>query len=99
MKTKELNAEICFTISDFDAFLQILQKRNDIMYLHKVHIHPWGQRVVRLFDLDMHLIEIGESLQQVALRFLQEGKTIAKISKLMDISIADVKRIVEENSA
>lgn len=78
MKTKKLNAEICFTISDFDDFLQGVQKRNDSMCLHKVQVHPWGQRVVRLFDLGMHLIEIGEFLLQVALRFLQEGKTIAK---------------------
>lgn len=42
MKKKELNCELYFETKDFDAFLEVLKKREDIRYLHQVRVHPWG---------------------------------------------------------
>lgn len=35
----------------------------DMKLLHDLHDEPWGQRTIRFFDPDDHLIEAGESLK------------------------------------
>ncbi len=35
--------------------------------------HSWGQRVIRFYDLDGHLIEVGESMAMVIRRFFRGG--------------------------
>lgn len=45
--------------------LEVLQEKLDksgyeIEYVTRLMTYPWGQKVIRLYDLDKHLIEIGE---------------------------------------
>lgn len=94
MKKKELNCELYFEMEDFDAFLVVLKKRKDIRYLHEVRVHLWGQRVVRIFDPDDHLIEIGEAMSCVVKRFLQEGKSLQEISSIMDVALSDISKMI-----
>lgn len=94
MKRKELNCELYFEMENFDAFIEVLKKRTDIRYLHEVKMHSWGQRVVRIFDLDEHLIEIGESMSDVVRRFLKDGKTMEEIAHRMDVSQTDVENMI-----
>ena len=56
---KPNNAEICFEEQDFDGFLDKLKKYPHIEYLGEVVEHSWGQRVIRFYDLDGHIIEVG----------------------------------------
>ena len=35
--------------------------------------YPWGQRVLRFYDPDGHIIELGEAMSTVVLRFLDQG--------------------------
>jgi hypothetical protein len=43
---------------------------------------PWRQRVVRFYDPDRHIIEVGESMEHLCYRLYTEGKTIAEIEKI-----------------
>lgn len=95
MKTKENNCEVYFEITEFDQFIEKLNQRKDITYLHDVKEHSWGQRGIRFYDLDNHLIEVGESLKTVAERFLAQDMTVANVAKRMDIAVSDVTRILE----
>lgn len=52
-----------------------------IEYLDDVIEHSWGQRVVRFYDLDKHIIEVGESMKMVINRFIDRGMTTEQISK------------------
>ena len=47
--------------------------------------HSWGQRVIRFYDLDEHLIEVGEDMQMVVKRFLASGMTMEEVSAKMDL--------------
>jgi hypothetical protein len=47
--------------------------------------HPWGQRAVRLRDPDGHIIEVGEDMDMVVLRFLKSGLTAAETASRMDV--------------
>ena len=59
------DAELYFEESDMDGFLIKLKKsRLEIEFVNEQSPdHPWGGRVVRLYDPDRHVIEVGEVVQ------------------------------------
>lgn len=91
---KSKNAEIVFEEQDFDGFLSKLKEYPDIEYLGEVIEHSWGQRVVRFYDLDGHIIEVGEDMKMVIKRFLNIGMTMKEVSARMDVSIDDLERLL-----
>ncbi len=55
------DAELYFVESDMDAFLQKLEDfQYTIEYVTPCKENDRGQRVVRIYDLDKHVIEIAE---------------------------------------
>lgn len=54
-------SEIYFEEDDFDAFLERL-KGLQIHYVYPATEHARGQRAVRFYDPDRHIIEVGETL-------------------------------------
>lgn len=91
---KPNNIELCFEEEDFDAFLEKLGNKPDIVYLGDVVEHSWGQRVVRFYDPDGHIIEVGESMKMVVGRFIAAGLTMDEISEKMDVSIGDLQKLL-----
>ena len=91
---KSNNAEIVFEEQDFDGFLNKLKEYPDIEYLGEVIEHSWGQRVIRFYDLDGHIIEVGEDMKMVIRRFLASGMTMEEISVKMDTSIGDLTKLL-----
>lgn len=91
---KSNNIELCFEEEDFDAFLEKLGNKPDIVYLGDVVEHSWGQRVVRFYDPDGHIIEVGESMKMVVGRFIAAGLTMDEISEKMDVSIGDLQKLL-----
>jgi len=59
--------ELYFEDNDLDAYAEKLEASPyEIQYVNRLMEHDWGQRVIRFYDPDMHLIEVGESLEYVA---------------------------------
>lgn len=92
---KSNNAEIVFEESNFDEFLVKLRKYSKLEYLGEVIEHSWGQRVIRFYDLDGHIIEVGEDMQMVIKRFLASGMTLEEVSAKMDVSIEDLAKLLD----
>lgn len=92
---KSNNVELCFEEQDFDVFLNRLKTYPEIEYLGDVIEHSWGQRVVRFYDLDGHLIEVGEDMKMVINRFLDMGMTMEEVSLKMDASVGDLTKLLE----
>ena len=80
------SSEIYFEEDNFDKFAESLQKF-DVDYVHPVKEHSWGQRVVRIYDPDKHIIEIGENVKSVCQRFLDSGMTAEQVAERMDVPI------------
>ena len=59
------DAELYFEESDMDGFISKLKNTDlDIEFVgDKIPDHPWGGRVVRIYDPDRHVIEIGEVIR------------------------------------
>lgn len=84
-------AELYFEEDNFDGFLDRLEARADISYVHPPLEHRWGQRVVRLYDPDGHIIEIGENIKAVCRRFLDSGMTPEEAARRMDVPVKFVR--------
>jgi catechol 2,3-dioxygenase-like lactoylglutathione lyase family enzyme len=78
--------ELYFEEEDMDAFCERL-KQFDICYVHPLFEHRWGQRVVRFYDPDGHIIEVGEKLDAVILRFMEQGLSAEETAVRMDIPV------------
>ena len=78
--------ELYFEEEDMDAFCEHL-KQFDICYVHPLLEHRWGQRVVRFYDPDGHILEVGEKLDTVILRLLEQGLSAAETAIRMDIPV------------
>ena len=78
------NSEVYFEEDDFDKFAAKLSACK-IEYVHPIKEHSWGQRVVRIYDPDKHIIEVGENIKVVCKRFLESGMSPEEVAKRMDV--------------
>ena len=54
------SSEIYFEERDIESFVQKLERLYpSIKYVNKLMTHSWGQKVIRFYDLDGNLIEVG----------------------------------------
>lgn len=84
-------AELYFEEDDFDGFMQKINNIKNVKYVHPIIEHSWGQRVVRFYDPDNHIIEVGENMIMVVRGFLNSGLTIEETATRMDVPIDYVK--------
>lgn len=69
---------------EYDEIEQINSKliKAGITFVHEMCEQPWHQKVLRIYDPDNHIIEIGESLEYLSYRLSKEGKSHEEISKM-----------------
>lgn len=93
-KLGNADAELYFEENNLDQFLMKLETYPEpIQYLNPLKEHSWGQRVVRIFDPDGHVIEVGESLDYVARRYYQKGMAIEDVAKKTQLPVHHVKLV------
>jgi glyoxalase/bleomycin resistance protein/dioxygenase superfamily len=85
------DTELYFEEDSFDEFVKKLKEIDDIDYIHDAMEHRWGQRVIRFYDLDHHIIEVGENMKVVCKRFLDSGMTQEEVAIRMDVPIKFVQ--------
>lgn len=96
IKVKSNNMELYFEEEDLDGFINKLQTRNDVEYIGSCPMEArWGQRYVRFYDLDGHIIEVGEKMKITIQRFLDSGMSMEETSVRMDVSIPDLITLLE----
>jgi catechol 2,3-dioxygenase-like lactoylglutathione lyase family enzyme len=66
INSKEINGsgnnfELYFEHNNIEQFVEKL-KGYEIKFVHELRKEPWGQKVVRIYDPDNYIIEIGESM-------------------------------------
>ena len=58
--SKNNSCELYFEEKDIEAFVQKLENLYpSIQYVNRLMMHSWGQKVIRFYDLDGNLIEVG----------------------------------------
>lgn len=82
--------ELVFEEKEFDKFIEHL-KLFDINYVHGTVEYGWGQRVIRFYDPDYHIIEVGEDMEMVVKRFKNSGMTEEQVAERMKVPLEYVQ--------
>lgn len=57
---KSNSCELYFEEQDIESFIEKLESLYpSIQYVNRLMAHSWGQKVIRFYDLDGNLIEVG----------------------------------------
>ena len=86
--------ELSFETEDIDAFMYVLDQYH-VTLLHPLKEGAWGQRVVRFYDLDGHVIEVGESMRKIIKRLLSQGFSYEELAHRLRVPLDYIKQIME----
>ncbi|MDD3663320.1 MAG: VOC family protein [Candidatus Cloacimonetes bacterium] len=92
--SKEYSFELYFEEDDIDSFIQKLSK-DKVEILTQLEEAPWGQRAIRILDLDNHVIEIAESMESVVRKFLEQGLEAEDVSSKTLMPIDFINKVKE----
>lgn len=79
------NFELYFENNDLEK-IQLELKAANIDFVHEIRTQPWQQKVLRIYDPDKNIIEIGESLKSVCIKLRDERKTVEEIMEMTSLS-------------
>lgn len=85
--------ELYFETEDIENVCVAL-KASGTKFLHDIHEELWGQRTIRFYDPDNHLIEVGESMKQFVSRFYEQGMTVEEVSKRTFVPVEGIKHVL-----
>ena len=89
------NFELYFESDTIELIVEKL-KENNILFVHELREQPWRQKVVRFYDLDKNIIEIGETLEHLSFRLRKEDLSFEQISKITNMPIDFVIDSIEK---
>ena len=89
------NFELYFESDTIEQIVEKLEK-NDVLFVHELREQPWRQKVVRFYDPDKNIIEIGETLEHLSFRLKQEGLSNNQISIITNMPIDFVTKSIEK---
>jgi catechol 2,3-dioxygenase-like lactoylglutathione lyase family enzyme len=92
------NFELYFETEDLDAIWTRLSNAS-VEVVHPVHEQPWGQRVIRVYDPDGHIVEVGEPMPLVIARFLAQGMAAEEVAERTLMPLEVVQQIGENATA
>jgi catechol 2,3-dioxygenase-like lactoylglutathione lyase family enzyme len=89
------NFELYFESDKIELIVEKL-KGNDILFIHELREQPWRQKVVRFYDPDKNIIEIGETLEHLSFRLRKEDLSFEQISMITNMPIDFVIDSIEK---
>ncbi len=95
LKTRSTDFLLVFNVDDINDISSLLEK-NNIELLHDIHEESWGQKTIRFYDPDNHLIEVGETMQSVVKRLHQKGMTPLEISNKTNMDVIVIEKYLNE---
>lgn len=90
------DAEIYFETEDIESFMKKCENHPDIVFVHEFQEHDWGQKAVRFYDPDYHIIEVAEAMDELVKRLKGEGLSIEEISDKTMLSVKMIQRILKK---
>lgn len=80
------NFELYFETDNLDQLAEKLASHN-VALVHPLREQPWQQKVIRFYDPDGHIIEVGESMEFLCYRLSEKGLNTIEISSLTSLPI------------
>ncbi|HOR07307.1 MAG TPA: VOC family protein [Candidatus Fermentibacter daniensis] len=91
---KSNSSELYFEDDEIEKTEKIIED-NNFEFIHKIVEQPWKQRVLRFYDYDFNIIEIGEPLEHVAYRLYMENINIEEISKITYLTVDKINESIK----
>ena len=88
------NFELYFEEDELERVAQKLSGEG-VEFVHPLREQPWRQKVLRIYDPDRHILELGESFEHLCYRLKKEGKSVKEIMKITYMPEAFVHQAIE----
>ncbi|MGL6218250.1 MAG: VOC family protein [Lacrimispora sphenoides] len=92
VKEQSHNFQVYFEVEDLDIVYAELINISGLQWLHEIKEYPWGQRDIRIYDPDKHIVEIAEDMNTVIKRFFSQGMSAEEVAKRTMFPIEVVKQ-------
>lgn len=92
---KSNNFELYFEHDDLPGMVKRI-KALGLEFIHEIMEQPWKQQVIRFYDFDKNLIEIGERMEHVAYRLALQNYSHDEISSITCLDKASVEKAIRE---
>ena len=86
------NLELYFETEDLDAAWTKLSNAG-VEVVHPLREQPWGQRVLRVYDPDGHVVELGEPIPVFVHRFLDQEMAAEAVAERTSLPVEVVREI------
>ena len=94
---KAHNGELYFDSDDIESIYQRLQAAG-VEFIEGIQEQPWGQRAMRLYDPDGHILEIGEPMDITVRRFYRQGWSIERIAEKTGMPPEFIEKTIKEQT-
>ena len=88
------NFELYFEYDDVEQICEKLKAEN-VEFVHELREQPWKQLVVRFYDPDKNIVEIGESMEHLVFRLYQQNYSADEISKKTGLDKAFIEKTIK----
>ena len=92
VKEQSHNFQLYFEVEDLDSVFGEMRNITDLHWVHKIKEYPWGQRDIRVYDPDRHIVEIAEAMNSVIQRFISQGMTVEEAAARTMFPVEIVKQ-------
>jgi catechol 2,3-dioxygenase-like lactoylglutathione lyase family enzyme len=91
------NFELYFEYDNVEQMVEKL-KSEKVEFVHELREQPWKQLVVRFYDPDQNIIEIGETMEYLSFRLYQQGNSVDEISAMTGLDREFIENTVQNQN-
>ena len=91
------NFELYFECDNIEQIVEKL-KAEKVEFVHELREQPWKQLVVRFYDPDKNIIEIGEALEYLSFRLYKQGNSFDEISRMTGMDKAFIEKSIQNQT-
>jgi len=88
------NFELYFEYDDVAQICETLKAEN-VEFVHSLREQPWKQLVVRFYDPDKNIIEVGESMEHLVLRLYQHNYSTDEIATMTGLDKEFIEKMIK----
>jgi len=89
------SSEIYFEHDELEILAEKLRAEG-LEFVHEIREQPWRQKVMRVYDYDKNMLEIGESMEHTAFRLAEEGMIYKEIAATLYLSTEQVLKAIKK---
>lgn len=92
VKQQSHNFQIYLETEDLDKVYCEMKSISGLKWVHEIKEYPWGQRDIRIYDPDKHIVEIAENMSTVIKRFFNGGMSAEAVAERTMFPLEFVKQ-------